>query len=70
MSKVKYDIDEYSHSDLCDMFKLDKTKDIESSVINKKYNEMLSEIKAERGIVNSEKEVLYTFLEQAFKKLL
>ena len=70
MSKVKYDIDEYSYSDLCDMFKLDKTKDIESSVINKKYNQMLSEIQAERGIVNSEKETLYTFLEQAFKKLL
>ena len=70
MNKVKYNIDEYSHNDLCDMFKLDKTKHISSNVINKKYNEMLTDIKAEHAIPNKEKEVLYIFLEQAFKKLL
>ena len=70
MNKVKYDIDEYSHSDLCDMFKIEKTKNIDSTTLNNKYNQMLTEIKGERGISNEEKQTLYLFLEQAFKKLL
>ena len=70
MNKVKYDIDEYSHSDLCYMFKIEKTKNIDSTILNKKYNQMLNEIKVERGISEKEKQTLYVFLEQAFKKLL
>ena len=64
MNKVKYDIDEYSHSDLCDMFKIEKTKNIDSTILNKKYNQMLTEIKVERGISEKEKQTLYVFLEQ------
>jgi hypothetical protein len=52
------------------MFKIEKTKNIDSTTLNNKYNQMLTEIKGERGISNEEKKTLYSFLEQAFKKLL
>ena len=69
MNKIKYDLDEYSHSDLCDMFELDKN-DVNSTKLNQNYNRMLTDIKGESGIPNDEKVKLFNFLEKAFKKLL
>lgn len=69
MNKIKYDLDEYSHSELCDMFDL-KKNDVNVTTLNQNYNRMLTEIKGESGIPNSDKEKLYKFLEKAFKKLL
>ena len=69
MNKIKYDLDEYSHSELCDMFDLNKNE-INSTTLNQNYNRMLTEINGERGIPDSDKEKLYAFLEKAFKKLL
>ena len=69
MNKIKYDLDEYSHSELCDMFDLNKNE-INSTTLNQNYNRMLTEINGERGIADSDKEKLYAFLEKAFKKLL
>lgn len=57
MNKIKYDLDEYSHSELCDMFDLNKNE-INSTTLNQNYNRMLTEINGERGIADSDKEKL------------
>ena len=37
MNKIKYDLDEYSHSELCDMFDL-KKNDVNVTTLNQNYN--------------------------------
>lgn len=69
MNKIKYDLDEYSHSELCDMFEI-KKENVDVTELNQRYNKMLTDIQGENGIPIKEKDKLYIFLEAAFKKLL
>lgn len=70
MNKLNFDLDQYSHYDLCDMFELEHNDNVDGSELNTNYNRMITNIHGEIGIPEHEKANLLKFLEKAFKKLL
>ena len=70
MTSLNYNLDNYSKVDLFEMFELDIEKDFEKNELNDNYNKMLTNVKGEQSIPNSEKDLILEFLDKAFKKLL
>ena len=70
MSNLNYNLDNYSKMDLFDMFDLDIMQDFDKNELNDNYNKMLTNVKAEDGIPENEKDLLLEFLDKAFKNLL
>ena len=70
MSKLNYNLDNYSKVDLFDMFDLDINKEFDKNELNENYNKMLTNMKAEMSIPDSERILLLDFLDKAFKNLL
>lgn len=70
MDNLNYNLDNYSHIDLCDMFDIDANTDFDKTVLNSNYNKMITNVKGELHIPENEKDNILIFLEKAFKKLL
>ena len=70
MDNLNYDLDNYSQNDLCDMFDLKIDENFDKTLLNSNYNKMITNVKGEIHIPDSEKENILTFLDKAFKKLL
>ena len=58
MTSLNYDLDNYSKVDLFEMFELDIEKDFEKNELNDNYNKMLTNVKGEQSIPNSEKDLI------------
>jgi len=70
MSKLNYDLNNYSKVDLFEMFDLNIDEDFEKNKLNDNYNKMLTNVNAEIGIPENEKILILEFLDKAFKNLL
>tara|TARA_B100001093_G_C26859137_1_gene1029010 strand:- start:5916 stop:7241 length:1326 start_codon:yes stop_codon:yes gene_type:complete len=70
MSGLNYNLDNYSKIDLFEMFDLDIEKDFDKNELNENYNKMLTNVKAEQCIPDTEKNLILDFLDKAFKKML
>ena len=70
MDNLNYDLDNYSQNDLCDMFDIKIDENFDKTLLNSNYNKMITNVKGEIHIPDSEKENILTFLDKAFKKLL
>jgi len=70
MDNLNYDLDNYSQNDLCDMFDIKIDENFDKTLLNSNYNKMITNVKGEMHIPDSEKENILTFLDKAFKKLL
>ena len=70
MSGLNYNLDNYSKIDLFEMFDLDIDKDFDKNELNENYNKMLTNVKAEQCIPETEKHLILDFLDKAFKKML
>ena len=70
MANLNYNLDNYSKSDLFEMFDLDIEEDFEKNKLNDNYNKILTNVKAEQCIPETEKTLILDFLDKAFKQLL
>ena len=70
MSALNYNLDNYSKVDLFEMFDLKIDEDFEKNKLNENYNKILTNVKAEQCIPESEKSLILDFLDKAFKHLL
>ena len=70
MSSLNYNIDNYSKIDLFEMFDLDIEEEFEKNKLNDNYNKMITNVKGEMSIPDTEKKLILEFLDRAFKKLL
>lgn len=70
MSALNYNLDNYSKVDLFEMFDLKIDEDFEKNKLNENYNKILTNVKAEQCIPESEKLLILDFLDKAFKNLL
>jgi len=70
MSSLNYNLDNYSKTDLFEMFDLDIEKEFEKNQLNENYNKMLTNVKDEQCIPDQEKSLILDFLDKAFRKLL
>jgi len=70
MDNLNYYLDNYSQNDLCDMFDIKIDENFDKTLLNSNYNKMITNVKGEIHIPDSEKENILTFLDKAFKKLL
>jgi hypothetical protein len=70
MDNLNYDLDNYSQNDLCDMFDIKLDDNFNKTILNNNYNKMITNVKSELHIPDSEKDNILLFLEKAFKKLL
>ena len=67
---LNYNLDNYSKLDLFDMFDLNIDEDFDKNKLNENYNKMLTNVKAEVHIPETEKDNILKFLDKAFKTLL
>ena len=70
MSSLNYNIDNYSKIDLFEMFDLAIEEEFEKNKLNDNYNKMITNVKGEMSIPDTEKKLILEFLDRAFKKLL
>ena len=70
MDKLNLDIDYYSHNELCEMFEIDPNNLFDKTELNSNYNKMITSVKGEVHIPDTEKENILKFLEKAFLKML
>ena len=61
-------MDNYSKIDLFEMFDLDIEKDFDKNELNENYNKMLTNVKAEQCIPDTEKELILDFLDKLLRK--
>ena len=70
MSALNYNLDNYSKVDLFEMFDLEMDEDFEKNKLNENYNKIITNVKSEQCIPDSEKSRILEFLDKAFKHLL
>jgi hypothetical protein len=70
MDNLNYDLDNYSQNDLCDIFDIKIDENFDKTILNSNYNKMITNVKGEIHIPDTEKENILKFLDNSFKKLL